>query len=152
MARQQPQGGRIINNGSVSAQVPRPGAAAYTAAKCGLTGLTKSIALDGRAVGVACGQIDYGNVALAISLISPLYLPYISPASPLHLPCISPASPLHLPCICPISQVTAHTKDLLSLDLTRLQLARLPEEVPLTRRGTDAREHAHRPPGRGEGR
>ena len=62
MARQQPQGGRIINNGSVSAQVPRPGACAYTAAKCGLTGLTKSIALDGRAVGVACGQIDYGNV------------------------------------------------------------------------------------------
>ena len=60
-------GGRIINNGSVSAQVPRPGAAAYTAAKCGLTGLTKSIALDGRAVGVACGQIDYGNVVSAIS-------------------------------------------------------------------------------------
>ena len=65
MARQLPQGGRIINNGSVSAQVPRPGACAYTAAKCGLTGLTKSIALDGRAVGVACGQIDYGNVRCA---------------------------------------------------------------------------------------
>ena len=52
--------------------------------------------------------------------------------SPVLLPRISPASPLHLPCICPISQVTAHTKDLLSLDLTRLQLAHLPEEVPLT--------------------
>jgi NAD(P)-dependent dehydrogenase (short-subunit alcohol dehydrogenase family) len=68
MARQRPQGGRIINNGSVSAQVPRPGACAYTAAKCGLTGLTKSIALDGRAVGVACGQIDYGNVRRASAL------------------------------------------------------------------------------------
>ena len=67
MKDQTPQGGRIINNGSVSAQVPRPGACAYTAAKCGLTGLTKSIALDGRAVGVACGQIDYGNVVSAIS-------------------------------------------------------------------------------------
>lgn len=47
--------------------MPRPGAAAYTASKCGLTGLTKSIALDGRTVNVACGQIDYGNVVSAIS-------------------------------------------------------------------------------------
>ena len=59
---QVPQGGRIINNGSVSADRPRPGSAAYTASKHGLTGLTKAIALDGRAINVACGQIDYGNV------------------------------------------------------------------------------------------
>jgi NAD(P)-dependent dehydrogenase (short-subunit alcohol dehydrogenase family) len=61
MRRQDPQGGRIVNNGSVSAQVPRPGAAAYTATKHAITGLTKQIALDGRPYGIACGQIDLGN-------------------------------------------------------------------------------------------
>ena len=63
MKAQQPQGGRIINNGSISAQVPRPGSAAYTATKHALTGLTKSISLDGRPFGIACGQIDIGNAA-----------------------------------------------------------------------------------------
>jgi NAD(P)-dependent dehydrogenase (short-subunit alcohol dehydrogenase family) len=63
MKRQQPQGGRIINNGSVSAHVPRPGSVAYTATKHAITGLTKSISLDGRAYDVACGQIDIGNAA-----------------------------------------------------------------------------------------
>jgi NAD(P)-dependent dehydrogenase (short-subunit alcohol dehydrogenase family) len=63
MRAQQPQGGRIINNGSISAHVPRPGSAAYTATKHALTGLTKSIALDGRPYGIACGQIDIGNAA-----------------------------------------------------------------------------------------
>ena len=67
MARQQPQGGRIINNGSVSAQVPRPGAAAYTCSKMAMTGLTRSIALDGRAHSIAAGQIDFGNVVSDIS-------------------------------------------------------------------------------------
>ncbi len=62
MRHQQPQGGRIINNGSVSAHVPRPGAAPYTATKHAVTGLTKQIALDGRDIGIACGQIDIGNV------------------------------------------------------------------------------------------
>ena len=62
-----PSAGRIINNGSISATTPRPGSVAYTASKHGITGLTKSIALDGRAVNVACGQIDYGNVVSAIS-------------------------------------------------------------------------------------
>ncbi len=62
MKTQSPQGGRIINNGSISASTPRPGAAAYTASKHAIAGLTKSIALDGRAHNVACGQIDYGNV------------------------------------------------------------------------------------------
>ena len=63
MRDQQPRGGRIINNGSISAHVPRPGAAAYTASKHAITGLTKAIALDGRAHDVACGQIDVGNAA-----------------------------------------------------------------------------------------
>lgn len=61
MRRQTPQGGRIINNGSVSAHVPRPGAAAYTATKHGVTGLTRQISLDGRPFNIACGQIDIGN-------------------------------------------------------------------------------------------
>jgi len=63
MKRQTPRGGRIINNGSVSAHSPRPGSAAYSAAKHGMTGLTKSTALDGRAFDIACGQIDIGNAA-----------------------------------------------------------------------------------------
>ena len=63
MKRQSPRGGRIINNGSISASVPRPGAAAYTAAKHGITGLTRSTSLDGRAHDIACGQIDIGNAA-----------------------------------------------------------------------------------------
>jgi NAD(P)-dependent dehydrogenase (short-subunit alcohol dehydrogenase family) len=61
MRAQRPQGGRIINNGSISAHVPRPGSAAYTATKHAITGLTKSIALDGRPYDIACGQIDIGN-------------------------------------------------------------------------------------------
>jgi NAD(P)-dependent dehydrogenase (short-subunit alcohol dehydrogenase family) len=61
MRAQQPRGGRIINNGSISAHSPRPGSAAYTASKHAITGLTKSIALDGRAHDIACGQIDIGN-------------------------------------------------------------------------------------------
>ena len=63
MRAQRPQGGRIINNGSISAHVPRPGSAAYTATKHAITGLTKSIALDGRPYDIACGQIDIGNAA-----------------------------------------------------------------------------------------
>ncbi len=63
MKRQSPRGGRIINNGSISASVPRPGSAAYTAAKHGITGLTRSTSLDGRAYDIACGQIDIGNAA-----------------------------------------------------------------------------------------
>jgi len=61
MKRQDPQGGRIINNGSVSAHAPRPDSAAYTATKHAITGLTKSTALDGRKYNIACGQIDIGN-------------------------------------------------------------------------------------------
>lgn len=61
MRRQDPQGGRIINNGSVSAAAPRPFSAPYTASKHAITGLTKSLALDGRAYNIACGQIDIGN-------------------------------------------------------------------------------------------
>jgi NADP-dependent 3-hydroxy acid dehydrogenase YdfG len=63
MSEQDPQGGRIINNGSISASSPRPASPAYTATKHAITGLTKSISLDGRAFGIACGQIDIGNAA-----------------------------------------------------------------------------------------
>ncbi len=61
MKRQSPRGGRIINNGSISAHTPRPFSAPYTATKHAITGLTKSIALDGRPFDIACGQIDVGN-------------------------------------------------------------------------------------------
>ena len=63
MRDQRPQGGRIINNGSISAHSPRPASPAYTASKHAVTGLTKSISLDGRRFGIACGQIDIGNAA-----------------------------------------------------------------------------------------
>ena len=63
MKDQQPQGGRIINNGSISAHVPRPHSAPYTATKHAITGLTKSTSLDGRRFNIACGQIDIGNAA-----------------------------------------------------------------------------------------
>lgn len=63
MRAQSPQGGRIINNGSISAQVPRPMSAAYTATKHAVTGLTKATSLDGRPYDIACGQIDIGNAA-----------------------------------------------------------------------------------------
>ncbi len=63
MRAQDPQGGRIINNGSISAYVPRPQAGPYNATKHAITGLTKSIALDGRPFNIACGQIDIGNTA-----------------------------------------------------------------------------------------
>ena len=61
MRRQTPQGGRIINNGSISAHVPRPGSAPYTMSKHAVTGLTRTLGLDGRAFNIACGQIDIGN-------------------------------------------------------------------------------------------
>jgi NAD(P)-dependent dehydrogenase (short-subunit alcohol dehydrogenase family) len=63
MKAQDPPGGRIINNGSISAHSPRPHSVGYTATKHAITGLTKSIALDGRPFGIACGQIDIGNAA-----------------------------------------------------------------------------------------
>jgi NAD(P)-dependent dehydrogenase (short-subunit alcohol dehydrogenase family) len=63
MKRQTPRGGRIVNNGSISAYVPRPLSAPYTAAKHGITGLTRSTSLDGRPFDIACGQIDIGNAA-----------------------------------------------------------------------------------------
>jgi NAD(P)-dependent dehydrogenase (short-subunit alcohol dehydrogenase family) len=67
MKSQQPSGGRIINNGSISAHVPRPNSAPYTAAKHAITGLTKSTALDGRPFNIACGQIDIGNAETALT-------------------------------------------------------------------------------------
>ncbi|HZR53496.1 MAG TPA: SDR family oxidoreductase [Streptosporangiaceae bacterium] len=67
MKTQTPRGGRIINNGSISAHSPRPGSAAYTATKHAITGLTKSISLDGRAYDIACGQIDIGNAATELT-------------------------------------------------------------------------------------
>ena len=67
MKRQSPRGGRIINNGSLSAYVPRPQSAPYTATKHAITGLTKSTSLDGRQHDIACGQIDIGNAATALA-------------------------------------------------------------------------------------
>ncbi len=67
MKDQDPQGGRIINNGSISAVAPRPNSAPYTASKHAITGLTKSTALDGRKYNIACGQIDIGNVDTAMA-------------------------------------------------------------------------------------
>jgi NAD(P)-dependent dehydrogenase (short-subunit alcohol dehydrogenase family) len=67
MKQQQPSGGRIINNGSISAHVPRPKSAPYTATKHAITGLTKSLMLDGRAHSIACGQIDIGNARTSMT-------------------------------------------------------------------------------------
>ena len=67
MKAQSPQGGRIINNGSLSAHVPRPNSAPYTATKHAITGLTKSTSLDGRKYNIACGQIDIGNAATSMA-------------------------------------------------------------------------------------
>ena len=68
MKDQLPQGGRIINNGSISAHAPRPNSASYTATKHAITGLTKSISLDGRKYNIACGQIDIGNALTELSV------------------------------------------------------------------------------------
>ena len=67
MRDQQPQGGRIINNGSISAHAPRPNSAPYTSTKHAITGLTKSLSLDGRKYNIACGQIDIGNALTELS-------------------------------------------------------------------------------------
>ena len=67
MKGQHPQGGRIINNGSISAHVPRPGSVAYTASKHGVTGLTRALALDGRRYSISCGQLDIGNAATELT-------------------------------------------------------------------------------------
>jgi NAD(P)-dependent dehydrogenase (short-subunit alcohol dehydrogenase family) len=77
MKAQDPRGGRIINNGSISAHAPRPGSVGYTATKHAITGLTRSAALDGRAYDIACGQIDIGNAAtemtrpMAVGMLQP---------------------------------------------------------------------------------
>jgi NAD(P)-dependent dehydrogenase (short-subunit alcohol dehydrogenase family) len=75
MKAQQPRGGRIINNGSISAAVPRPNSAPYTATKHAIAGLTKSSSLDGRKYDIACGQIDIGNAATELTVNAPLGLP-----------------------------------------------------------------------------
>jgi len=67
MRHQQPRGGRIINNGSISAHAPRPQSVAYSATKHAISGLTRSTSLDGRAHDIACGQIDIGNAATAMT-------------------------------------------------------------------------------------
>ena len=71
MKAQEPRGGRIINNGSISSQVPRPNAVAYTATKHAITGLTKQIALEGREFDIACGQIDIGNALTDMTATDP---------------------------------------------------------------------------------
>lgn len=89
MKSQDPRGGRIINNGSVSAHVPRVNSAPYTASKHGITGLTKSASLDGRAFDIAVGQIDVGNTATELALKLPTQEPMMDvndvAASVLHM-------------------------------------------------------------------
>jgi NAD(P)-dependent dehydrogenase (short-subunit alcohol dehydrogenase family) len=75
MRRQSPQGGRIINNGSISAHVPRPGSAPYAMSKHAVTGLTRTLGLDGRAFDIACGQIDIGNAATEMVAAMPKGVP-----------------------------------------------------------------------------
>ena len=75
MRHQSPQGGRIINNGSISAYVPRPGSAPYTMSKHAVTGLTRTLALDGRAFNIACGQIDIGNALTEMARAQTLGVP-----------------------------------------------------------------------------
>ncbi len=75
MKAQQPRGGRIINNGSISAHVPRPNSAPYTATKHAITGLTKCISLDGRPYDIACSQIDVGNAATEMTARMPTGVP-----------------------------------------------------------------------------
>jgi NAD(P)-dependent dehydrogenase (short-subunit alcohol dehydrogenase family) len=75
MREQRPQGGRIINNGSISADRPRPASVAYTTTKHAVTGLTKSISLDGRRYRIACGQIDIGNAATEMTGAMPSGVP-----------------------------------------------------------------------------
>lgn len=69
MRKQEPQGGRIINNGSISAHAPRPGSTPYTVTKHAITGLTKCIALDGRPFSITCGQIDIGNAETEMAAV-----------------------------------------------------------------------------------
>lgn len=71
MRHQSPQGGRIINNGSISAHVPRPGSVPYTMSKHAVTGLTRTLGLDGREYNIACGQIDIGNAATDMAAAFP---------------------------------------------------------------------------------
>jgi NAD(P)-dependent dehydrogenase (short-subunit alcohol dehydrogenase family) len=75
MRKQVPQGGRIINNGSISAHAPRPGSAPYTVTKHAVTGLTRSLGLDGRAFDIACGQIDIGNALTEMARAQTLGVP-----------------------------------------------------------------------------
>jgi len=75
MRRQAPQGGRIINNGSISAHVPRPGSVPYTMSKHAVTGLTRTLALDGRRFDIACGQIDIGNALTEMAAAFPAGVP-----------------------------------------------------------------------------
>ena len=75
MRKQEPQGGRIINNGSISSTMPRPGSAPYTTSKHAMTGLTRSISLDGRPYNIACGQIDIGNAASEMTAKMPSGVP-----------------------------------------------------------------------------
>ncbi|MFT7599802.1 MAG: NAD(P)-dependent dehydrogenase (short-subunit alcohol dehydrogenase family) [Acidimicrobiales bacterium] len=75
MKQQRPQGGRIINNGSISAHTPRPNSAPYTSTKHAITGLTKSLDLDGRPFGISCGQIDIGNAESPLTASMPKGMP-----------------------------------------------------------------------------
>jgi NAD(P)-dependent dehydrogenase (short-subunit alcohol dehydrogenase family) len=79
MKQQTPRGGRIINNGSIAAHTPRPNSIAYTATKHAVTGITRSLALDGRAFDIACGQIDIGNAGTELATAMPRTGPNVEP-------------------------------------------------------------------------
>jgi len=79
MKQQTPRGGRIINNGSIAAHTPRPNTIAYTATKHAITGITKAVALDGRAFDIACGQIDIGNAGTELASAMPRTGPNVEP-------------------------------------------------------------------------
>lgn len=85
MKQQTPRGGRIINNGSIAAHTPRPNTIAYTATKHAVTGITKSLALDGRNFDIACGQIDIGNAATELATAMPRTGPNVEPLMDVNL-------------------------------------------------------------------
>lgn len=124
MKSQSPMGGRIINNGSISAQAPRPFSAPYTASKHGLTGLTKSTALDGRKYKIACGQIDIGNVDTAM-------------AARAHTGALQPNGQVVLEPTFALEHVVQAVLYLASLplDVNVLQMTVLANEMPFVGRG-----------------
>ena len=124
MKRQSPQGGRIINNGSISAQVPRPNSAAYTATKHAITGLTKSIYLDGRKYNINASQIDIGNAASEMTAKMEKGVPQADGS-------IAPEATMH---VSHVTDALLYITDL-PLDVNVLNLTVLASKMPFVGRG-----------------